>query len=129
MQRLRKFVTVNNVILVLLAILSLSWAWSTIGALQKNYALQKQVDQGRLDNEVLELQNQNLQLQQAYYKTDEFQELEARAKLNKALPGENLVVLPKHTATRSTDETAVAEVDSQTNGEKWAEFLFGGKRR
>lgn len=126
MHNLRKYLTLNNIVLGVALILALSWAWSTIGVLQKNYDLQRQVEQGRLDNEIIEIENQNLALQQAYYKTDEFLELQAREKLNKALPGEHLVVLPRISDQASTDMADESlNIPEQTNFEQWMEFLFG----
>jgi hypothetical protein len=53
-------------------------------------------------------------------------ELQARAKLNKAMPGENLVLLSKteHTAANST-EAIDNESNELTNQQKWAQFLLG----
>lgn len=129
MQNLRKYVTLNNVVLAVALLLAGSWAWSTIGALQKNYSLQQQVDQARLDNEVQEIENQNLALQQAYFKTDEYLELQAREKLNKAMPGEHLVILPKVATKPAETTTVVTTANTTSNFEQWMQFLFGKQNR
>ncbi|MDR0955863.1 MAG: septum formation initiator family protein [Candidatus Nomurabacteria bacterium] len=133
--RLKKYLTRGNLILIFAALVAGVWGWQAIGSLNKNYQLQQQVDQGNLENQVADLQNQNLQLQQSYYQTDEYLELQARDKLNKALPGEHLVILPKTGSSDQSTEDVLDNVDStaqttqavdnSTNFEKWMRFLFG----
>jgi cell division protein FtsL len=125
MPDLKKHLTLNNIVLLLALLLAVSWAWSTIGALQKNYDLQRQVDEARLGNEVQEIENQNLALQQAYYQTDEYLELQARDKLNKALPGEHLIIMPKQQTDAGATPNTTQPTDNSTNLDKWMRFLFG----
>lgn len=96
----------------------------TIQVLNNNYTLQRQIDNAKLDNQVAELENQNLKLEQEYYKTSEYQELSARALLGKALPGEHLVLLPKvATSTKATNDGQARTVKS--NMDQWLDFLLG----
>ena len=122
---IKKHLTLENIALRVAMLLALSWAWSTINVLTKNYDLEKQVQQARLDNQVMELQNENLRLQQAYYQTDEFLELQARALLNKAKPGEHLVILPHSDNTSGSTTDATSLVVEKSNFEQWMDFLFG----
>ncbi len=123
---IKKHLTLDNIALLVAMVLALSWAWSTINVLTKNYDLEKQVQQARLDNQVLELQNETLRLQQAYYQTDEFLELQARALLGKANPGEHLVVLPRFSAESNNNSTGNTGLTSEkSNFEQWMDFLFG----
>jgi cell division protein FtsB len=123
-EKIKKYLTPNNVILAIACLLAGSWALGAIGVLNHNYDLQRQVDQAKLDNQVIELQNQNLQLEQAYYQTDEYLDLQARALLGKASPGEHLVILPK-TAQNASVATTAAPTDEKSNFDQWMEFLFG----
>jgi cell division protein FtsB len=120
---IKKHLTLNNIVLIIALMLALSWAWSTINVLSKNYDLERQVEQARLDTEIMGLQNENLELEQTYYKTNEYLELSARKLLNKAQPGEHLVMLPRVEAT-STTPTATPVVE-KSNFEQWVDFLFG----
>jgi cell division protein FtsL len=124
--RLTSKIRLGNVVAVAIVVAMLVWVWATIIALNRNYDLERQVAQGRLENEVQEIENENLKLQQVYYGTNEYLELSAREKLNKALPGENLVILPK-TAGPEKVATGVAArpVDDRSNFEKWLDFLLG----
>ena len=123
LDEIKKHLTLNNVVLIIALLLALSWAWSTINVLSKNYDLERQVEQARLDTEIMKLQNENLGLEQTYYKTNEYLELSARKLLNKAQPGEHLVILPR-VETTSTTPTAVPVVE-KSNFEQWIDFLFG----
>ena len=119
---IKKHLTLENIALIVAMILALGWAWSTIHVLTKNYDLEKQVQQAQ----VMELQNENLRLQQAYYQTDEFLELQARTLLNKAKPGEHLVILPQSSAKDSdTSTNTTSVVTEKSNFEQWMDFLFG----
>ncbi len=122
---IKKHLTLDNIALLVAMLLALSWAWSTINVLTKNYDLEKQVQQARLDNQVMELQNENLRLQQAYYQTDEFLELQARALLNKARAGEHLVILPHSNSTNNDKTDTASLVIEKSNFEQWMDFLFG----
>ena len=123
---IKKHLTLENIALMVAMVLALGWAWSTINVLTKNYDLEKQVQQARLENQVMELQNETLRLQQAYYQTDEFLELQARTLLNKAKPGEHLVILPRSDARDDSANTnSVSTVAEKSNFEQWMDFLFG----
>ena len=90
-----------------------------------NYDLQRQVDQGKLDNQVMKLQNENLKLEQAYYKTDEYLDLSVRSLLGRASPGENMVILPRVQVDK-TDNAKTSVVSSRkSNIDQWIDFLMG----
>ena len=86
------FWTVSRLVLMVVIAAVAVWMAMVIQVLNNNYKLQRQVDNAKLDSQMLELENQNLRLEQLYYRTDEYMELSARSLLGKALPGEHLVV-------------------------------------
>ena len=120
---IKKHLTINSAVLIVALVLALSWAWSTINVLAKNYDLERQVEQARLDTEIMKLQNDNLSLEQAYLQTPEYLELAARKLLNKAQPGEHLVTLPRVETTTTTPTTG--PTIEKSNFEQWVDFLFG----
>ena len=129
---LKDLFQMDNIALIMSAGLALVWSFGSIGVLNQNYALQQQVDQASLDNQIISLQNKNLKLQQAYYKTDEFLGLQARALLGKANPGENLVLLPQSTSLTVRSSTAPsgqpqAKITDKSNLSQWTDFLFGSR--
>ena len=125
-EKIKKYLTLNNIVLIAALVLAGSWALGAIGTLNHNYDLQRQVDQAQLDNQLIKLQNQNLKLEQAYFQTNEFLDLQARALLGKANPGEHLVLLPKSaTPPDQNNNQSVAEVPAKSNLNQWVDFLFG----
>lgn len=97
----------------------------TIDVMNRNYRLQRQVDQGMLDNQVIEIQNENLRLEQAYYKTNEYLELSARALLGKALPGEHLVLLKRAEVADTNQGKTDQQFEQRSNIDQWLDFLSG----
>ena len=89
-------------------------------------------------NEVQELANNNLKLQNEYYKTDAYLELAARRHFNKAAAGETLLIVPKQVALAHSidvpkpktssailiDATKDSGTSLQHNFNAWLNFLF-----
>jgi Septum formation initiator. len=122
------FFTVRNVVTVIAFVLCVSWAWSSISTMHRNYNLQRKVDDRRRESLVLELETLALEYETNYYKTKEYQELAAREKLGLAKRGEKLLVLPENSdeAVRKYDAKVVeVESDQGDNFYQWMRFLFG----
>lgn len=126
LRRYRHLLTIQNAGLAVAVLIALSWVWGSVVTLQKNYKYQRQVDENAQLIELRKLQNKTYEYQQAYYKSDEFLELSARAKLGLALPGEHLVILPSSEAIKDTVAKQVVTVSTETesNFAKWIRFLF-----
>ena len=107
------------------AVFWLGFMTITIDVMNRNYRLQRQVDQGALDNQVIEIQNENLRLEQAYYKTNEYLELSARALLGKALPGEHLVLLKRAEVADTNQGKTDQQFEQRSNLDQWLDFLSG----
>lgn len=119
---------------LLVIIIALSWAWSTIGVIQRNFQFQRQVDQLEQEIAMMDLENQTLQYKIAYYKTMEYAELAARDNLNLASPGEKVLVLPSTPATAeenklpTNDDAATVPIEQRSNFQQWLYFLFRKNR-
>jgi hypothetical protein len=109
-----------------------------VQVIETNYELQKQLSKIQQENQVAELENNNLKLQNQYYNTDQYLELQARRQFGKGLPGEKLVLVPKSVALAHTiDTTSDAEVNKskstghkplyQRNFQAWRDFFTHGK--
>lgn len=129
---IKKYFGFNDALLIGALLVALGLAWNTVGALQRNYRLQQKYDQLKAEVELAELQNQNLKYQIAYLKTDDYKELAAREKFNKALPGESMVYLPGNsdaTQAPTAKNTAVAVKPVpkgwKANLHAWWHFLQG----
>ncbi len=129
-----KYLTFNNLVVLTAFLIALGWVWGSLGVMQRNYGLQKEVDQKRRQLELAELQKDSLELQQRYYQTNEYKELAARESLGLVMPGEKLLILPKNSeAAKKADAPTVALTapaqESTSNLEQWLNFLFGGYSR
>lgn len=100
--------------------------------MERNYALQKEVDYKQRELRLSELETQKLQFEQNYYKSDEYKELAVREKLGLIMPGEKVLILPPNTPGASADEqktTAAPRAVPESNFQAWVNFLFGGAYR
>lgn len=126
----RRYATLQNITAGIAVVIAIGWVWNTVGALQKNFYYQKQVDQLALEVELEKLRNENLAFQQKYYRSEEYLELSARQRLNKANPGEKLVILPSSRSIKDTIQTQqTASPAEPSNFSQWMRFLFGEKPR
>lgn len=118
----------NQIVQVVGIVICISLVWNTVKVVQKNYGLQAQVDKLKTEIEILELENQNLTYNIAYFNTDEFLELAAREKFNQKAPGERVVALPKddavYTSPEDEAESEVQKPQYKENLEQWLYFLF-----
>jgi hypothetical protein len=130
-----RYITMNNVVMSIALLVGIGWAWASIGAMQRNYNLQKEVDGKAQQEKLLELETQSLLFEQKYYKTSEYQELAIRDRLGLAASGESVVLLPPNSeAAKTADkllEKQPQEVASASisNFQQWMNFLFGGNYR
>lgn len=129
------YLSMNNLVVVVAFLIAASWAWGSIGVLQKNYALQRVVDDKHRQAKLIELQTQNLAYEQRYYKSPEYQELAIRERTGLVRPGEKVLVLPPNSeAAKAVDaqNDATIERSSATepdNLQQWINFLFGAHKR
>ena len=132
MNRIQKYFSYNDILLLGALILALGLGWNTVGAMQRNYRLQQKHDLLKAEVELEELRNENFKYNIAYLKTNAYLELAARDKFNKALPGETMVYLPSNsTAKRApvAKNTTLKKQDEPTgwraNVRSWWDFLSG----
>lgn len=129
-----RYLTMNNVVVGVALMIGAGWAWGSIGMMQRNYDLQKQLDTRVRQQKLAELETQNLALQQRYYKSSEYQELAIRERMGLANPGEKALVLPPNTKAAKDADVVVSgktpgSPEPASNFQQWMNFLFGGNRR
>jgi len=128
------YMTLNNVVVAVGLFIAASWAWGSIGVLQRNYDLQKEVDSMTRQEKLLGLETQNLTYEQRYYRSAEYQELAVRDRLGLGNPGEKALILPpnskaaKQEDAKATNEQPVKLV-KPSNFEQWTNFIFGGNQK
>ena len=132
----RHYGTMNNIVIGIALLIAAGWAWGSITTMQRNFALQKEVDAEQRQLELTDLEVQTLQYQQNYYKSDEYKDLSAREHLGLASPGEKVLFLPpnsaavKHESEQQNDETIVTTTrplpgSAPSNLEQWINFFSG----
>lgn len=85
--------------------------WSGIKVVERNYGLQKQINELQQQVELAKLENDTLRLGNEYYKTNTYLELSARQNFGLANPGETEVLIPKTVALgKLAKEPATAQV-------------------
>lgn len=129
----RSLQDVRTVGLIVFLVIVLLISWSGIKVIETNYKLQKDIAQFKQENDVEELENRNLELENQYYETDEYLELEARKNFGLAAPGETVLVVPKRVALANTvsEPVGIKDPDSRPpeskpkqNFEAWMDFFL-----
>ena len=113
--------------LLLAIVLCLMWTYQSIMAMSRNWQLSEKLTSERRELELLSLETEAAELENEYYKTNEYQELNARRFMDKQMPGEKMVVLPENSAEARNahiERMKPQEEREMTNIEKWFKFLF-----
>ena len=121
------FFTVENVVLGLAIVLCLVWTFQSIKAMSRNWELSEKLTAERKTLELLKVEVEAAELENDYYKSDEYQELLARKQLDKKLDGENMVVLPENSEmAKNKYKNSTTEVVEKkySNAQKWMMYLF-----
>jgi len=130
-----RYFTMNNVVVGVALLIGASWAWGSIGVMQRNYDLQKEIDAKNRQLKLAELETQTLEYQQKYHRSGEYQELAVRERLTLVDPGEKVLILPpnsqaaKDTANASLSKRQTVTTQPLDGLQQWVNFLFGGNRR
>jgi cell division protein FtsB len=130
-----RYWTFNNIVIAVAFLIAASWVWGSLQVMQRNFSLQREVDQKARQLQLTELQTESLELQQRYYQTDEYRELAARESLGLVMPGESVVILPDNSQAALDADREVSTVTpaaarpTESNIEQWLNFLFGGYSR
>ncbi len=102
---------------------------ATLKVISRNFELQKEVDSLTSQISLLQLKNQQLTYQIAYYKTDAYADKAARDTLDLMSPGEHVVIFPAKVPTgpdlkpTPTSQPLTAK-QALSNFQQWLYFLF-----
>lgn len=122
-QTVKKYYTLDNAVLLIAVAIALSWLWGTMDTLQNNFRLQSQINDLQHQVERNKLEADNLELENQYFASQEYLELQARQRLNKAAEDEHLLILPANTVQDSPAKKTSSDVE-QTNFQAWLQFFF-----
>jgi hypothetical protein len=125
-----KYLTLNNIVMAIGLAIAAGWVWGSLGVMQRNYALQKELDDKSRQLIVAQLDTASAQLEQRYYQTDEYKELAVRERLGLATPGESVLILPPNSdAAKNVGKVTATDTSApepKSNLMQWVDFLFGG---
>ena len=79
---------------VVFVIIVLLISWSGVKAIESNYQLQREIATLQQQTDIQQLKNENLKLQNEYFKTDQYLELSARQNFGLAHKGETELIVP-----------------------------------
>ena len=124
------YFTLNNAVILVAFAIAANWIWGSLGVMQRNFTLQKALDDKSHQLIVAQLDTENAKLEQRYYKTNEYKELAVRQHLGLVTPGESVLILPQNTqAVINADKAEVVKpsdkVVQASNFRQWMNFLFG----
>jgi cell division protein FtsB len=137
--RLQKLTDVRNLVFYAFTVLTLAITWSGIKTVQDNYELQKKISAIKQQDSILQLQNENTELQNKYFQTNEYLDLAARQNLGLSAPGETVMLVPLNVAMKYVDASLAPKKiqAAQTTDDKrskyarniqaWRDFLLGRK--
>lgn len=127
------YFTLNNLVIAIAFLIAAGWIWGSLGVMQRNYDLQKDLDYKKRQLQLADLQTSSLELESRYYKTREYQELAVRQDLGLVLPGEAVLVLPPNTQAAKDADTVTQSVSATptqiSNFGQWMNFLFGANSK
>ena len=120
------YLTLNNVVIAAAILIAMSWAWGSIESMQKNYELQRSIDNERQQVEIEKLQVALLEYESKYYQSEEYQELTIRQRTGKGLPGEKQLITQSFESATPAQKPASSAKRTDSNFQQWMNFLFGG---
>jgi hypothetical protein len=126
-----RYLTMNNIVIAVALVIGIGWAWGSIGVMQRNYGLQKEIDEKNSEEKLAELETQNLKYEQKYYQSTEYQELTIRQHLGLGDPGEKVLILPPNSQAAINADAALMQkktvsTEPLSDFQQWINFLFGG---
>ncbi len=128
------YFNLNNAVILIAFIIAANWVWGSLGVMQKNFTLQKELDDKKRQLIVSQLDNENAKLEQRYYQTDEYKELAVRERLGLVTPGESVLILPPNSQKIKDEDKATTVISSPqipptSNFTQWINFLFGNNNK
>lgn len=128
-----KYLNLNTFVILAAFLIAAGWVWGSLGVMQRNYLLQKEVDHKQRLLQLAQLQKDSIELQNRFYKTNEFKELALRESQGLVMPGEKVLILPENSQSvkdaAKLDGSVLAAPDGPqgaSNLQQWMNFLFGG---
>jgi cell division protein FtsB len=122
----RDYFTRDNIILASCIFLFVLFTYSGISVIDRNWRLSAELETKKTELMKTKIEIETLEYEQKYLASEEYQELSAREKQNKMLPGESVLVLPKNSksALEKYASPTLASTETQNNFQSWLNYLF-----
>ncbi len=123
-----QYATTNNAVIAAAAFIAISWAWGSVSVMERNYQLEREINDKQQQLKLVQLETDTLKYEQNYYQSDEYKELAARRDLGLVKPGEKVLILPPNTkAAEDEDKSHAVRPQRVTsdNFKQWINFLTG----
>lgn len=123
-----KYLTTNNIVVAVGLVIAAGFIFSSLDAMERNYTLQKELDDKSRELIVAQLDEASAELEQRYYKTDEYKELAVRQRLGLGSAGESVLILSDDSTTKTSDNstsTITVVAEQKGNFWQWVDFLSG----
>lgn len=125
---MNEFLDLNNrntqkIIILIGALIILYLAFAVIRVSSSARFFNPQISNLETDISTLEEENNQLKYQLEYYKSDSYQEREARARLGLKKENENVIIIPGEEPTQTTAKPEIRS--KKANYLHWLEFIFG----
>jgi hypothetical protein len=101
--------------------------YQSVVAMSRNWELSEKLRAEKKELELLTVETEASELENEYYRTDEYQELLARRSLDKQFPGEKMVVMPENSEeakSKYKEQITESKEKEYSNFEKWMMYLF-----
>ena len=123
----RDFLSVENVVFAVAIVMCLTWTYQSVKAMTRNFELTERLSKEKKSLELLKIEVETAELENEYYKSDEYQELLARKNADKQLPGEHMVYLPENSEEAKNKHNEIVDDNYEkeySNFEKWMMYLL-----
>lgn len=132
--RIKQLQDVRVAGVLIFGVIAILVTWSSLGVIEQNYNLETEISKLQQQVKVQQLENNNLALQNQYYNSNEYLDLQARQLFGIAAPGEKEIIIPDSVALSNsvdvTNQTNLTNTASppqpfyQRNFQAWMNFFF-----
>lgn len=123
------FLSLENIVLFVAVVMCLVWTFQSIEAMNRNWELTDRLNAEKQNLALLTVEVETAELENEYYRSNEYQELMARKLAGKQLPGEHMVYLEENSDAaknkhKNFDAPQPVQKKEYSNPEKWLQYLF-----
>jgi len=125
--KITDYIKRENLSVIIIGVVGFWVAWQTVIVVVKNNQLQLEIAKKREEVALLELENQAIEFEIEYYKTDEFLERSAKENLLLKRPGEKVAIAPltRDAPFPADRDQPHKQAEPRSNFQQWIDFALG----